>query len=48
MLNVKKMIHGFEDIDVDMTLEKIEKLAERLEQFWINTTGLPSFDFDIN
>jgi len=42
------MIHGFEDIDIDAVIEKMDKTAERLDHFWIEVTGLPSFDFEIN
>lgn len=45
---MKKFIHGFEDIDVDATLEKIEKVAERLDSFWMELNQVPTFDFEIN
>jgi hypothetical protein len=47
-LNVKKLTPGYEDVNIDDMLEKVETLASKVEQWWIDSTGLPCFDFEIN
>jgi len=45
---IKKQNAGFDEVDLDVITEKIEGLAEKMEQWWFDHTGLPTFDFEIN